>query len=336
MSQDSLELISVKKIDFVIDWVDGADPEWNAVRNKYNNNNGDTRDLRYREWGLLKYWFRSVEMNAPWVNKIYFVTFGHLPEWLNTNHPKIQIINHSDYIPDEFLPTFNSNSIELLINKIPNLSEQFVFFNDDFYINAPVKSSDFFDANGIPRDSGILSPQLPKKNSITHITTNNLEIINEHFSRDDVIKNIFKFVNFKYGKQNVKTIATLPWHILLGFHDLHIPIAFRKKTFDYVWSLEGNNLEKTLQNKFRSNDDYNIWLFRYFQLLRGDFVPRNASFGKYYDITNDNKSIIDDVEHGKHHLIVLNDQEVENFETIKQNLNDAFQKRYPLKSEFEK
>lgn len=336
MSQDSLELISVKKIDFVIDWVDGADPEWNAVRNKYNNNNGDTRDLRYREWGLLKYWFRSVEMNAPWVNKIYFVTFGHLPEWLNTNHPKIKIINHSDYIPAEFLPTFNSNSIELLINKVPNLSEHFVFFNDDFYINARVKPNDFFDESGMPRDSGILSPQLPKQNSTTHITTNNLEIVNKYFSRNDILKNIFKFINVKYGKQNVKTISTLPWHLLLGFQDLHIPISFRKETFESVWNLEEDNLRNTLKNKFRSNEDYNIWLFRYFQLLKGQFIPRSANFGKYYDISNNNSNIIEDIQKGRHKLIVINDQEVKNFEATKQELIESFQDRYPLKSEFEK
>lgn len=326
----------MNKIDFVIDWVDDADPEWNVVRNQYSMNGADTKDVRYRDWNILKYWFRSVEENASWVNKIYFVTYGHLPKWLNVNHPKIQVVNHSDYIPKEFLPTFNSNVIELLINRIPNLSENFILFNDDCFINAPVKPRDFFNKNDIPRDSGILSPQIPKINSITHITTNNLEIINEHFSRDDVFKHIFKFVNFKYGKQNVKTIATLPWRVLLGFHDLHIPIAFRKKTFDYVWNLEKDNLQKTLQNKFRSKDDYNIWIYRYFQLLMGEFIPRNSNFGKYYDISDDNKDIIDDIKRSKHHLIVLNDQEVDDFETVKKQLSDAFQERYPLKSEFEK
>lgn len=326
----------MKKIDFVIDWVDDSDPDWNAERRKYKTFDGDNRSVRYRDWNLLKYWFRSVEKNAPWVNKIYFVTYGHLPNWLDTTNPKIKVIKHSDYIPEEYLPTFNSNTIELLINRIPNLSKCFVFFNDDFYINAPVKISDFFNKDGIPYDSGILSPQLPKQNSITHITTNNLEIINKYFSRDNVINNIPKFFNFKYGKQNIKTIATLPWHILLGFHDLHIPISFRKETFEYVWNLEEENLKNTLKNKFRSNEDYNIWLFRYFQLMQGQFVPRKPSFGKYYDIGDNNRNIIDDVKHGKHQLVVINDQEVENFEARKQELNEAFQERYPQKSEFEK
>lgn len=326
----------MEKIDFIIDWVDGDDPKWNAIRKHYNHESGDTRDVRFRDWDLLPYWFRAVEKNAPWVNKIYFVTFGHLPEWLDINNPKIEVINHKDYIPNEYLPTFNSNVIELLINRIPHLSENFVFFNDDFYLNAPVTPSDFFDKNGLPRDSGILSPQIPRKNSITHITTNNLEIINEHFSRDDVLKNIFKFINFRYGKQNIKTIATLPWNVLLGFHDLHIPISFKKSTFEYVWNLEGNNLKKTLLNKFRSDADYNIWVYRYFQLMMGEFTPRSSDFGKYYAISNNNTSIIDEIKNRRHPLIVINDQEVDDFEKIKKELNDAFRKRYPVKSGFEK
>lgn len=324
------------KVDFVIDWVDDSDPDWNAERRKYKTDDGDNRSVRYRDWNLLKYWFRSVEKNASWVNKIYFVTYGHLPNWLDTTNSKIEVIKHSDYIPEEYLPTFNSNTIELLINRIPDLSEHFVFFNDDFYINSYVTINDFFNKQGIPRDSGILSPQLPKQNSITHITTNNLEIINKYFSRRDVFKNIWKFLNLKYGKQNIKTIATLPWNILLGFHDLHIPIAFRKETFDFVWELEEDNLKKTLSNKFRTNEDYNIWLFRYFQLMQGTFVPRKSTFGKYYDISDDNKNVINDIKSGRHHLIVINDQEVNNFEVVKKELIDAFEERYPLKCEFEK
>lgn len=330
------EVGNLEKIDFVIDWVDGSDPIWNEERKGYDINTGDNRSVRYRDWGTLKYWFRSVAINAPWVNKIHFVTYGHLPDWLDTNNPKIQIVKHDDYIPEKYLPTFNSNTIELVLHKIPNLAEHFVLFNDDFFINTPVKGTDFFSLTGIPRDSGILSPQIPKENSITHITTNNLEIINKYFSRTDVFKNLNKFLNLKYGKQNVKTVATLPWKILLGFHDLHIPISFRKQTFEYVWQLEFASLKQTLVNKFRSNNDYNVWLFRYFQLLNGDFVPRKVNFGKYYDIANDNSEAIADIRYSVHPIVILNDQEVNNFEKVKLELLNAFQVKYPKKSEFEK
>lgn len=326
----------MEKIDFVIDWVDDSDPDWNLERQKYQVDTGDNRSVRYRDWNLLKYWFRSVEVNAPWVNKIYFVTYGHLPSWLDINNPKLVIVNHKDYIPSEYLPTFNSNVIELLIHKIPNLSEQFILFNDDCYINKPVRKEDFFNSKGRPLDAGVLSPQLPKENSITHITTNNVEIINKYFSRIDIMKNIFKFINIKYGKQNVKTIATMPWKIILGFHDFHMPNAFNKQTFKDVWNMESNNLKRTLGNKFRTKEDYNVWIFRYFQLMRGQFTPRKASFGKYYEISDNNNSIIEDIQEKLHALIVINDSEVTDFEATKKELINSFESRYPTMSMFEK
>ena len=158
------------KIDFVITWVDGNDPEWRMKKESFlpqvdNNMNSESR---YRDWEILKYWFRSVEKNAPWVNNIFLITEGHLPNWLNVNHDKLRIIKHSDYISDEYLPTFNSNVIEINISKLPDLSEHFVLFNDDMFINAPVNPDDFF-KNGLPRDTGIFSPIVPISGTISNI-----------------------------------------------------------------------------------------------------------------------------------------------------------------------
>ena len=93
----------------------------------------DIDENKYRDNGLLKYWFRGIEKYAPWVRRIHFITMGQKPAWLDENHPKLHLVNHTDYIPREFLPTFNSNVIELMIHKIPDLAEHFVHFNDDFF-----------------------------------------------------------------------------------------------------------------------------------------------------------------------------------------------------------
>src|SRR5699024_690064 len=141
-----------RPIDFVICWVDGGDPDWLKEKKRYSHdNNNDDRDIRYREWGIIKYWFRGVEKFAPWVNKIHFVTWGHTPSWLNVKHPKLNIVKHEDYIPSKYLPTFSSRPIELNLHRIKGLSEQFVFFNDDMFLLKPVKKEDFF-KNGLPRD----------------------------------------------------------------------------------------------------------------------------------------------------------------------------------------
>lgn len=321
-------------IDFVIDWVDGADPVWLSNRAIYQKEKNKDA-VRFRDWGLLPYWFRSVEKNAPWVNKIYLITADQKPNWLNLSNSKIQLVSHHDYIPSKYLPVFNSNAIELPIGNITQLSEHFVFFNDDFFLNKEVKPEMFFSEDGMPRDSGVLSPQIPVDNSITSITTNNTKIINNHFSRSDILHQLTKFLRPNYGRQNVKTIVSLAWPIILGFHDFHLPISFLKSTFSEVWELEENRLEKTLDHRFRSESDYNIFLFRYFQLLTGKFSPRSVNFGKYYDLSDNNDIIISDIKKSKHAAIVLNDQEVSDFDSVKNELINVFQTKYPKKSKFE-
>ena len=116
-------------VDFVIIWVDGNDEQWQKEKAKDSpDKNTDYRNIRYRDWDNLQYWFRGVEKFTPWVNKVHFVTCGHLPKWLNTNNPKLNIVKHSDFIPEKYLPTFSANPIELNIHRIKDLSEKFVFF----------------------------------------------------------------------------------------------------------------------------------------------------------------------------------------------------------------
>ena len=129
-------------IDFVVTWVDGNDPIWQAEKAKYSpNKNADNRNVRFRDWDNMQYWFRAVEKFAPWVNKIHFVTYGHLPKWLNTDNPKLNIVKHSDFIPKEYLPTFSSHSIELNLHRIEGLAERFVYFNDDMFLTILSKKS---------------------------------------------------------------------------------------------------------------------------------------------------------------------------------------------------
>ncbi|OIK85073.1 hypothetical protein ATW79_10015, partial [Oenococcus oeni] len=261
---------------------------------------------------------------------------SQIPDWLNTKNPKINLVDHTSYIDDKFLPTFNSNAIEISIHNIPNLSNNFVFFNDDFYINRAVKENDFFSKSGMPRDSGVLSPQIPIENSITSITVNDLKIINKYFSRNDIFKHFGKFFNFKYGINNLKTFSTLPWKKILGFYDLHIPISFNKTLMEKFWNLEKDDLSKVFDNKFRTDLDYNIWVYRYNQLLRGFFETRSTNFGKYYNISDNNENIIKDISKHHHHLIVLNDQsDIANFKNVRKELIVAFDRQYPKKSTFE-
>lgn len=177
-------------IDFVIIWVDNSDPRWQAERQKYaaeDENFMNVGDCRYRDWGLLRYWFRSVELYAPWVRKIHFVTCGHYPQWLNMEHPKLNYVKHEDYIPKDYLPTFSSHPIELNLHRIADLSEQFVYFNDDMFVSGPVSPTDFF-INGQPRDIALRA--IPIIGDIGMINLNDINIMEKEFNFPTQFKNI--------------------------------------------------------------------------------------------------------------------------------------------------
>jgi len=114
----------MEKIDFIVTWVDSNDPAWIESYNYFRPNKPIVDRGRFRDWNLFKFWFRAVEKYAPWVNKVFLVTNGKFPDWINPNCKKLVLVKHSDYIPEEKLPTFNSNTIELYFNRIKGLSEQ--------------------------------------------------------------------------------------------------------------------------------------------------------------------------------------------------------------------
>ena len=137
-------------IDFPIDlvylWVDGSDVEWQKEKQFWRTKE-EALDVqsdnigRYFDNNELKYSLRSAEKYAPWIRKIFIVTNGQVPKWLNTDHPKIKLIFHKDIIPAEYLPTFNSCAIECFLSNIPNLSEHFLYANDDMFFNFLLEKS---------------------------------------------------------------------------------------------------------------------------------------------------------------------------------------------------
>ena len=329
------------KIDFVILWVDDKDAKWKKEKNKYenvcNDLGYDNRVVRYRDWDLLKYWFRGVEKYAPWVNKIHFITCGHLPKWLDTTNPKLNIVKHSDYIPKDALPTFNSNAIELLLHNVKGLEEQFVLFNDDFFIIDKVKETDFF-RDGIPVNSFALMPIIPFPNNLFHnVLLNNTEIINKHFEFKKCLKkNFFKYVSLKQGKYLFKTIPLLIYNNFVGFATFHICISYLKSTFKEVWSKEEKVLNETVYCRFRNNrTNISHWIFNYWQFATGNFKQRRVSFGRNLFV-NDAK-VKKTITKQKCKVICINDtDEVDNINKIKKDLISSFESILPDKSSFEK
>lgn len=344
-------------IDFVIIWVDGNDPAWQAEKQKYVQQAQDKVDetffknwidhpMRYRDWDNLQYWFRGVEKFSPWVNKIHFVTWGHLPPWLNVEHPKLNIVNHKDFIPEKYLPTFQANPIEDNLFRIPGLSEQFVFFNDDMFVIAPTNPTDFF-KNGLPRDFAAL--EMPRTVRYgTQCENQSAEIINDYFEKNEVIKkNWRKWFNLRYGKAMLKTVLLMPWDRFGCLMQHHLPSSLLKSTYEELWRLEGAALDHTCQEKFRGKEQLTQYLFLDWQRVTGNFYPRSPKIGHAFRLgafcskqasQPEYNEAIDYITKQRGKMVCLNDGDMtdEEFEARKVGLQRAFQSILPDKSAFEK
>jgi hypothetical protein len=327
-------------IDFVILWVDGDDPKWIEEYERHSNSTIDPKDMSlFRSWDNLEYWFRGVDIFTPWVRQIHFVTYGHTPKWLNLDHPKLNIVKHSDYIPNRYLPTFSSHPIELNIYRIEGLAEKFVLFNDDTFLIANTPPERFF-VDGLPCDQ-LICNALSSSSGVGHFVLNNLEILNRHFNKFDSIKRDFlKWFSIKYGRDILRNIALLPWGRFTGFVDPHMPQPYLKSTFSEVWSLEEKELNSSSLSKIRGCSDISPYLFRYWQLSKGEFVPTSMQDTIYISIDDETikSSVVDDVLLSQRYkMICLNDaiESSVDFTKAKEMIQHSLMKIVPGKSSFE-
>lgn len=331
-------------IDFVVLWVDGDDPVWQAEKAKYQGKteNDSNAPNRFRDWGLMPYWFRAVERFAPWVRKIHFVTCGHVPEFLNMEHPKLCHVKHTDFLPAEVLPTFSSHAIEMNLHRIPGLAEHFVYFNDDMFLIRPVQETVFF-KDGLPcTDGGEIPIKLSGEIGVwQHAAVNDLGVINAHFNKREQVK--------KYGgkyrnhanrwQDNVRTLASerLFPDYFTGFKNLHAPAAYTKGTFEEVWRAEPELLARTTANRFRSAEDVNQWVCLWWQIAGGQFAPSAVSCVSEWIIEEEMEHLADVFEHQKADMVCLNDPDGDiDFTALAEKMTGMFQRLLPEKSSFEK
>lgn len=329
-------------IDFVITWVDGSDREWLKEKALYDTTvDVDNSAERYRDWELLRYWFRGVEKFAPWVRKIHFVTWGHVPEWLEMEHPKLHIVRHEDYIPKEYLPTFNSAVIELYLHKIEGLSNHFVYFNDDFYLIDDVRPNDYF-KHDKPCDMLAFQPVVANPNNpvMSHIYMNNAVTLCKYFNKRENVKkhpgNYYKLgyppLYFFYN------MLEMAFPLYTGFYTVHNPSPFCKSTFEEVWEREEEQLKEMSTHRFRNKNDVSPYLFREWQKLSNRFVPTNVlkDFG-YFEVAQDNHKLINSIKKQKKKMICINDAKLDaDFDRVKKELQDAFEVILPEVSSFER
>ena len=328
------------KIDIVYLWVNGDDKKWRDARNKWcqtiHNKTCDNYDALYRDNGELKYSLRSVAECVPWVNHIYIVTgFNQIPKWLNTKNPKITIVPHEEIIPNDALPTFNSNTIEMCICNIKNLSEKFILMNDDSFFNKHVTPDFFFD-----------------KHDRTIILYNNQKHVNHDIKKwiensdnytTSIILSALKIKEI-FGKTLLKS---RPSHGIDPYLKSSI-IECRNHP------MIKTNIDNQIYNKFRTKNEMQRWLFNLYTLFTGHAVFKKArcyKSGKHpisnfiYNIIHWHKVIISPVfcfDAYKSHnsikhapIFCINDSQETTDEITKNNIK-YLQERFPTKCEFEK
>ncbi|MBQ7955986.1 MAG: Stealth CR1 domain-containing protein [Lachnospiraceae bacterium] len=336
-----------QEIDFVITWVDGSDREWlqeKRIHESQATAQGreiDSRKERYRNWGFLVYWLRGVEKYAPWVRKIHLVTSDIVPAWLNTEHPKLHIVRHGDIIPKEFLPTYNSNVIELYLHRIEGLAEQFVYFNDDMFLTGEVAPSDFF-RKGLPCDMLAFQPVVanPANPVMSHLYLNNMMVLSKYFGkRANVKKQPGAYYHFGYPVLYFAyNILEMMFPQFTGLYTVHDPFPLLKSIYSEVWEKEKELLCQVSSHKFREKEDVTPYLMREWQKLSGKFCPCNITRRfRYFEIGRENGKLLKAMGQKKVRIICMNDVDGElDFAKVKSEISNAFEKKLSKKSSFEK
>lgn len=336
-------------IDVVIPWVDPTDKEWQASKNKFlkdlNNDKVDNSENRFRDWDNFKYVFRGIDKFMPWVHKIYLITCGQVPDWMNKEaDDRLVIVNHSDYIPKEYLPTFSSHPIELNLHRIKELSEHFIYLNDDYFVINETSPEDFF-VDGLPCDYALEDPITPDhKDIFNNILINNMVLLNSHYDRRTVLKEQKKkFYSMCDKKAFVTNMCLRPLkrNHFFGLHYSHLASNILKSTIEKVWTENREILEATSSHKFRNADDVNQFIFKNEQYVTGKFHPYNINrFGRAIQLDDTIEGAVEDVcrtiTDSDYKMICINDCNIEDFDNTRTKINAALEKILPNPSVWER
>lgn len=235
-------------VDMVYLWCDGKDPAFLKRKEEYDHSiqarDEDTRIVRFYDNEELRYSLRSLYKNAPWIRHIFIVTDRQIPSWLNTDNPQITVVDHSEILPKELIPCFNSAVIDKFLGFIPHLSEHFIYGDDDHFFGRPV-TKDFFFQDGKPIVRvRLVNKQLPimhNENEFESVykKTDNMWLLSLMNSWDLLYKKYHIFNQYE------------PHHNMDGY-----TVSAWKKTFDTY----SENLEANFE-RFRSKKDIQRVLF---------------------------------------------------------------------------
>ena len=321
-TDDTIACSYTDPIDVVYTWVDGDDKDWQAMRNKYAieyqsqlSNVDSNSNNRYRNHDELKYSLRSIHQFASFVHHIYIITNGQRPRWLK-DHPKITIVTHEEIFKNKSdLPTFNSHAIEANLHRIPNLSDKFIYFNDDFFLGKQVSPEDFFSITGTIRV--YLIPYLAPTGTI----------IPGEKAYESAWKNTDALLSIYYGKEKRLELAHIPHALTKSL------IQEAEHSFPLVFS-------SVSSHKFRMHSDYT---------LTNGLIPYFAMYTKkatvhYPDLTmlvmlsadvEKNREQFEMLKEHTYRFFCIEDMENEENEAAARTLQEFFMSYFPKPAPWE-
>ncbi|MCA5892723.1 Stealth CR1 domain-containing protein [Isoptericola sp. NEAU-Y5] len=259
-------------VDAVYLWVDDSDPRWREKREAVRLSLGmepspastdeSVAAHRFRDRGELRASMRSLEMYAPWIRNIYLVTDEQRPDWLDSEHGRVQVVDHRDIFADpRVLPSYNSHAISSQIHRIPGLADHYLLMNDDVMFNRPVTPYSFFTSTGQLRVNFSRSrrPDIPRESQTS------LELARS---------NSAALLERDHGHRASS---------LFG----HVPVPQSKDVALELEQRYGEEIRRTVASPFRAETDVviNSWLHLYTALFTGRAVRANIRFG-YFNIGN--------------------------------------------------
>jgi hypothetical protein len=262
-------------VDAVIAWVDGNDPAHKQKISPYLNHQDFVSDdiagaTRYRSVGEIIYCVASILRFAPFIRKIFIISDNQNPnldEFIQLNFPDctttIEIVDHTVLFSgyESYLPVFNSLSIETCTYRIPDLTENYVYFNDDFFLVRPVQYTDWF------RDDKIIA--YGKWRNI--VADKFLWLIKP-------LKNGHKPIGFKDTMIAAALKLGRKWKY---FHLDHTPHPMKKSVLEQYFIQHPNQFISNISYKFRSPRQFNpqeLYYLLMFQAGKAIRIPVKDKF----------------------------------------------------------
>lgn len=291
-------------MDIVITYVNGLDPVWQKEYEKYTNT--PIVEKRFRDWGTLRYLFRGIAKNMPFIRKVHLVVSGEsqVPEWLNRE--AVNVVLHKDIIPAQLLPTFNSNTIELHIPFIKDLDEEFIYSNDDIFPMMECKAEDFFvDGRGIIG-----------------------------MSRHVLYLDMFKKICRNSDRAARRALCLKPRCYFLRPQHICAPMR-RSKCIEVYGKLR----DELIASLSRTRNEHNItqYLFTNYLYLQGGIINRRQSSRHFSMAVASPKKIEQYLRDPKQKLVCINDVELgdKSYQEMRQMLDSLFVELFAEKSKYE-